>query len=164
MNETLGCTEKTEEELSLIKKCHNSVWGLSQSAAFHPLFPPHGSGCYFSMISIRLFEKWWGRGERSSLQQAGEKKMSSPVTLTSTSRWEKMAKGWDICFSLLTDLFVMREWRGWESGEKWLHCVWGAAVTQEAAQPNLLSQLHCGQWESDLQAAKSTTRSPHLCS
>lgn len=28
-----------------------------------------------------------------------------------------------VCFSLLTDLFVMREWRGWESGEKWLHCV-----------------------------------------
>lgn len=40
----------------------------------------------------------------------------------------------------------MREWggRGWESGDKWLQCVWGAAVTQEAAQPNFFHSCTAG--------------------
>lgn len=51
-----------------------------------------------------------------------------------------------VCFLLLTELFVMREWggRGWESGDKWLQCVWGAAVTQEAAQPNFFHSCTAG--------------------
>lgn len=150
--EKLSCREKMKEELSLTKKSYNSVWGLSLSADFPPCPPstvvvattfpgsamPSGSARNDGKEKKEL---------KSSLQQAGKK-----TDLISSYSDKNIEMGRDgkrvrhVCFLLLTELFVMREWggRGWESGDKWLQCVWGAAVTQEAAQPNFFHSCTAG--------------------
>lgn len=126
--------------------------GIKPISRFPPLPPQHsGCGYYFSRISnaIRLCEKRWEGKKRIKKQFTTGREKTDLISSYSDKNIEMGRDGKrvrHVCFLLLTELFVMREWggRGWESGDKWLQCVWGAAVTQEAAQPNFFHSCTAG--------------------